>query len=99
MLKRKALIIGAALAVLHQIEIGDINTHRAAGYYDPDAVRWDDIKQLQVAVRLGVSPDHEILMRLSSIYVDCFAHLRQTMRVSYEEWYKVFPWLETYDRQ
>lgn len=89
---RKTLIIGAAVAVIHQIKLGVISRDRAAGWYDPDHQKWKNYKYMQECVYKGRTPDND---RIPEFCIDALAHLRQSMRVDYDEWFAVFPWLET----
>lgn len=89
---RKSLIIGAAMAVVHQIEQGVISRDRAAGWFDDGHQKWKDYAHLQECMFQGKSPDIE---RLPEFCRDGLAHLRQIMRVDYDEWFEIFPWLET----
>lgn len=89
---RKTMIIGAALAVVHHIEIGEINQDRAHGWYNADDLKWADFKHLQDSILHGLSPD---MRRVNPRCKDAMAHLRQSMRIDYDEWFSVFPWLDT----
>lgn len=94
MVTREALIIGAALAVIHQIEMGEIAQRRSAGTFDEDSPLWGHFKQLHDTIIQGGTPDPDLLEKFPAQVIDGLAHLRQSMRVDYDEWFPVFPWLE-----
>lgn len=88
---RTILLVGAAIAVIHQIEVGEISREQAAGHYDPAHEKWSEYKKLMADIKYKHVPEP----RCVPVKVrDALAHLRQSMRVTYDEWFETFPWLK-----
>lgn len=90
--ERKSLIIGAANAVLHQIHAGMIAVDRVNRVWDPDNVKYKHIRHLMDCIVTGKVPEKDALTYVQ--WTDALAHLQQSMRVPYDEWFEIFPWLD-----
>ena len=93
-MSRRGLIVGAAVAMVHQMEVGHITATRSAQCYVDDAPVWTAFSHLSEAIRLGKAPPEGCLEELPHFVVDGLALLRQSMRVGYDEWFSIFPWLD-----